>query len=432
MTQTKLAVRTLPVLLAGLFSSTAMAAGFQLQNQNGSGTSSAYAGSAAIADDASTIFFNPAGMALLPEGHTVAVGGTILQRSVRFDDRGTTNVLGTGPQSGSDGGQAGGVSLIPAAYYTLSITPNLRFGFGLSAPFGNKTEYDTDFKGRFQGYYSHIQTVNLNPSVAFRVTPTLSLGAGISYQKIDADLRSFTPITQLGGAFRTKLEGDDTAWGWNVGALWQVSPSTRIGISYRSSIDYEVEGKLTVALPAAVPPPFGALRSRNAKVSVELPETASLAVFQKLSDKWDMMGDFTWTGWSSLPELKVVSRVNGATLSTERLGFDDSWRVGFGGQYHHSDKLKLRAGIAYDRTPVPNEVDRTVRLPDSDRYWIALGARYFFSPATSLDIGYAHIFFNDERINRRTVISGQPTRQFVRGDYESSANLLSMQFNHTF
>ncbi len=432
MTQTKLAVRTLPVLLAGLFSGTAMAAGFQLQNQNGAGTSSAYAGAAAMADDASTIFFNPAGMTFLPEGHTVSVGGTILQRSLRYDDRGTTTITGTALQPGSDGGQAGGVSLIPVAFYTMSLTPDLRFGFGITAPFGNKTEYDKDFKGSYQGYYSHIKTLNLNPSIAYRVTPTLSVGAGINYQKIDADLRSFTPIPQVGGVFNTKLEGDDTAWGWNVGAIWQVSPSTRIGVTYRSSVDYDVEGTLKLALPAAVPAPLGALRSRNVKVGVELPETASIAVFQKLSDKWDMMGDFTWTGWSSLPELKAVSKASGAAISSERLGFDDSWRVGFGGQFHQSDSLKLRAGIAYDRTPVPNKVDRTVRLPDTDRYWVAFGARYFFSPNSSIDVGYAHIFFEKGKIDRRTLLSGTPTGQFVRGEFETSANLLSAQFNHTF
>lgn len=288
--------------LAGLFSGTAMAAGFQLQNQNGAVKCQQRlcAGAAAMADDASTIFFNPAGMTFLPEGHLVSVGGTILQRSLRYDDRGTTTITGTALQPGSDGGQAGGVLLIPVAFYTMSLTPDLRFGFGITAPFGNKTEYDKDFKGSYQGYYSHIKTLNLNPSIAYRVTPTLSVGAGINYQKIDADLQLYAdpPGRRV---FNTKLEGDDTAWGWNVGAIWQVSPSTRIGVTYRSSVDYDVEGTLKLALPAAVPAPLGALRSRNVKVGVELPETASIAVFQKLSDKWDMMGDFTWTGWSRFP-----------------------------------------------------------------------------------------------------------------------------------
>lgn len=439
MREQRFLLRALPTLIAAICPGAAFAAGFQLQNQNGAGTSNAFAGAAAVAEDASTIFFNPAGMTYLNPGHSVAGAATLLHRDLKFKDSGTNgvplNLAGPTPPVptfplGSDGGQGGGVSLIPAAYYSVSLTQQLRLGIGLSAPFGNKTEWDDDFKGRFQGIFSEIKTINLNPSLAYQVTPAIAIGAGLNWQKFEADLRGAALQARPGGLppieTRNKLKGDDTAWGWNIGALWQVSPSTRIGVAYRSKLDYEVEGDISTTVPGV------GTFSTPVRADVELPDSASIAVFQKLSDRWDMMGDFTWTGWSSLPALTVRSDASGAVLTNENLDFKDSWRIGFGGQYHYNDALKLRFGVAYDKTPIPDADSRTVRLPDSDRWWLSFGGRYFFSPKTSLDVGYTHIFLPKENIDRRTFVGTNPTAQIVRGEFEASINILSFQLNHTF
>lgn len=427
MSEQRFARRALPAMLAVLFAGGAHAAGFQLQNQNGAGTSTAFSGGAAAAEDASTIWFNPAGMTMLPMGHNVTGAATILHRTLEFSDRGSTplvTALGASPL-GANGGDAGGVSLIPAVYWAYAINQQLRVGVGVSAPFGNKTEWDSNFIGRFQGVFSEIKTINLNPSIAYQVTPALSLGLGINYQKIEADLQGLVPT--VAGERTSRLEGDDTAWGYNLGVLWQVSPSTRVGFSYRSTTDYTVEGTVTSPIPAT-----GGSIAVPVRADVELPDMASLSVFQKLSDKWDMMGDISWTGWSSLPALTVRSAASGAVLQNENLDFEDSWKIALGGQYHYTDALKLRFGVAYDKTPIPDADSRTVRLPDSDRYWLSFGARYFFSPKTSLDVGYTHIFLDDDNIDRRTVLGTTPTGQFVRGEFEASVNILSFQLNHNF
>ncbi|WP_323001220.1 OmpP1/FadL family transporter [Denitromonas sp.] len=410
--------RLVPLALLALGSGQAAASGFALQNQNGSGNGNAYAGAAAAAEDASTIFFNPAGMTYLPKGHNISGAVTLLQRSLTFDNTGTSpSTLSL--VSSDDGGDAGGLSVIPAFYYSYSVNDKVFIGVGVSPTFGNATEWDDDFFGRYQGSYSEIKGININPSIGYKVNDMVSLGFGLNFFKFEADLRSKVPVA--GTDRESKLTGDDTAIGYNIGAMFQLSPTTRLGVTYRSKIELEVEGESET--PLGVTP---------AVVDVELPDSFSLAVSQQLSDKWEMLGDFTWTGWSSLPGLHVKNKNTGATLTNEALDFKDTYRIGLGANYKYNDSVKLRFGVAYDKSPVQSSESRTVRLPDSDRTWLSFGVNYAFSKQTSVDVGYSHIFFKDSSIDRRTVIGTTATSQFVRGDFSTSADILSVQINHNF
>ena len=414
---------------AMLAAGNAMAAGFMLQNQNGAGTGYAYAGSAAVAEDASTIFFNPAGMLYLSEGHHVSGALTVLDRKLEFSDRGSNALRVAAPPVpgyplGNDGGDAGGSSLVPAVYWAMSLSKDLRLGLGISPTFGNATEWDDAFIGRYQGAYSEIKAININPSVAYRVNDMVSLGFGINYVKFEADLRGMQPITALlpnTVDIESKLSGDDTGWGWNAGVIFQLNPALRVGLTYRSKIDLDVEGKVEAG-PTSTP----------AKVSIELPDTASLALAYQASDKLQILADYTWTGWSSIPRLKVQHRNFGVVLTDEYLGFKDSYRVGIGMQYQYTDALRLRVGVAYDQSPIRKAEDRTVRLPDSDRTWLAIGFNYKLNKQTSIDAGYARLFFDKEKIDRRTVLGTNATGQFVRGSFDTSVNIFSVQLNHAF
>lgn len=419
------------VALGAFAAGNTMAAGFALQNQNGAGTGYAYAGSAAVAEDASTIYFNPAGMLYLSEGHHITGALTVLDRSLKFSDRGSTPLVVPVPNVGNfayplgtAGGNAGGISLVPAAYWTMSLNKDLRVGVGVSPTFGNATEWDDTFIGRYQGVYSEIKAINVNPSVAFRVNEIVALGFGINYVKFEADLRGMQPVPAALPArvdVKSKLSGDDAGWGWNAGAIFQLTPATRAALTYRSRIDLDVEGNVEAG-PSATP----------AKVSIELPDTASLAIAHQATDRLQILADYTWTGWSSIPRLNVQHRTFGATLTDEQLGFEDSYRIGLGMQYQYTDALRLRAGLAYDQSPVHNAADRTVRLPDADRTWLALGFNYKLNKQTSIDAGYAHLFFDKESIDRRTVLGTTPTSQFVKGSFDTSVNILSVQLNHAF
>ncbi len=423
----------LPTLLALAFSGSAAAAGFQLQNQNASGTSVAFAGAAAVAEDASTIYFNPAGMTYLPLGHSLTVGGTVIHRSVKFENTGTTpmpviNPLTGAPTGafhprGSNGGNGGGAGLAPALYYSYAVSPELRLGLGFSVTYGSETEYDPDFAGRFSGLYTSIHQMNLNPSVAYKVNDLLSLGFGLNFAKSEIEFRQNAPFV---GAPLGVLQGDDTAWGWNAGAMLQFTPQTRVGVSYRSRIEFDLKGTQTVAAPINI--------NRSITASLTTPDTFSLALSHQLDSRWELLADATWNGWSSLQALEpMIAGTSTRATAPLRYNFKDTMRYGLGAKYQYDERWNLRAGVAYDQTPVPDEASRTMTVPDADRFWLAFGARYQLNKTTSLDFGYAHIFFNDVSTARKVTNTGETaTLQTVRGDFKTHANLVSMQLNYNF
>ena len=422
-----LALAIAAALAPAVFAPSALASGFALSNPNASGIGNAFAGAAATAEDASTVFTNPAGMTLLPEGHNITATATLLNRSLKFNDTGTT--INPGQFLGTSGGNAGGHSIIPAGYWAMSISPALRIGVGVSPTFGNKSEYTPDFIGRFAGYYTELKQININPSIAYKVNDAFSVGLGINYAKNEIEFRQ--KVGSPFGPVNFKLEGDDTAWGWNVGALYQVTPATRLGATYRSKIKFDLAGNQLVTLDATggTLAPFSyAIRS-----TLETPDTFSLALSQRIEQQWELLADLTWTGWSSVNTLPVIQSSTGTTANSLSYNFKNTWRAGVGANYQLNNAWKLRAGIAHDEAPIRANADRTMTLPDSNRTWLSLGARYALSKATSLDVGYAHIFFKDSSTDR-TVTS--PTTQLpvqqVRGNFDASAEYLSVQVNHNF
>ncbi|GAB4165674.1 MAG: outer membrane protein transport protein [Rhodocyclaceae bacterium] len=420
------ALRALPVLVAAAFSGACLASGFQLVEQNASGLGNAYAGTAAVAQDASTIFFNPAGMTLLPQGKSFALGVDAIQPSATFHNGGSVPATVVGVPAltrplGGEGGDAGDLAFVPHGYFAMSLNPNLSIGFGVSAPFGLKTEYTPDWMGRFLAIKSDVKTVNLNPSVAYKVSDKLSLGLGVNYQKIDAELTNMVNL----GASETlaTIQGDDTGWGYNLGALFQPSASTRIGLAYRSEIKYHVTGNISA--PAPVP-----LLNQPVTLDIKLPDTFTLSAVQQLNDRWEMLGDLSWTGWAKIPELRILTST-GATLSVTQENWRNTWRVAFGGNYKWNDQAKLRFGLAYDQTPVKDEF-RTPRLPDSNRFWVALGAQYKPAKQSAIDVGYTHIFIKDGSINDNGGVTVPPTKGTLNGTYKNHVDILGVQYSQSF
>ena len=430
----KIVQRTLMALAVastlGGASTLASAAGFALIEQSASGLGNAFAGAAATAEDASTVFFNPAGMSQLRESQVVVVGHAI-SLSAKFSGTATNpGLLGGGAATGDTGGDAGGVAFVPNAYFVMPIGEKLNFGIGVSAPFGLKTEYDNTWVGRFQGIKSDLKTININPALSYKVSDSLALGIGLDYQKLDAEL---TNAVVLGAAAegRVNLSADDDAWGWNVGVLFNVTPATRIGASYRSEIDYNLKGTTTVtnAAGAVVSAASGAT---NAYIT--LPAMLSLSVSHQLNEAWEILGDVTFTKWSTIQTVNVVNSTTGANRDILALNFDNSYRVSIGANYKHSEALTLKGGIAYDQTPVQDQY-RTVRLPDNDRTWLAVGAKYKVTKSAAIDAGYAHLFISNASINNTRGQLGLPANlgsTTVTGSYEGSVDILSIQYTQSF
>jgi len=444
----------------------AFGAAFALQENSGSGIGNAFAGGAASAEDVSTIWANPAGMSRFA---TPQVAGAVhfVVPSFKFKDNGSQSAAFQ--SLGGTGGDAGDLAVIPNLYAAMPINSQWAVGLGINAPFGLVTEYNSDWLGRFQGVKSDIRTINVNPSVSWRVSNTVSIGLGVDWQRVDAELTSkvnySAGLAQAAGQAaagglippalvptiigltpglesNARVKGDDSAWGWNIGVLWDVTPQTRVGAAYRSSIKYNVSANVNFdnpalpTLPPALAPVVGLLaagvnanlQNGGVKADIELPDIANLSVFHKLDDRWDLMGDVQFTRWSTFKELRFV-RTSGGLLSNTPENFDDAWRVAVGATYHWNDAWSFRGGLAYDQTPT-NTPDRTPRLPDEDRYWISVGAQYKFSRNLALDTGFVYIPIKSPDISQNA--GSTAANGLIKGSYDANVTVFSAQLTYTF
>lgn len=447
-----------------ILATSAEGSGFALLEQSASRLGTAFSGTAAVADDATTIFYNPAGLVHLDQGEVLIVASGI---DVGSQFRNANSQPALGQPLGDAGGDAGGWNAVPAAYFALPVNKDLAFGLAFNVPFGLKLEYDDDWIGRFQALKSEIQTYAVSPVVSFRLNDHVSLGFGMNYQRLQAELTNSVNYTavvaqglqQLAAAGQldpalvpgliaanagleggSAVRGDDAAWGFNAGVLFEFTPQTRLGLSYRSNVTYEVEGSVKFTPPtatnplgagiiAAVSAPGGGLANSLASVDLKLPDIATASFQQRIGEKVELLADVAWTGWSSVQELRIV-RDSGEVLSVTPERWKDTWRYALGVTFKAGDAWKLRGGIALDETNVPAST-RTARLPDAQRKWVAVGAQWApQNSPLSLDFGYAHLFSDDVSINQNegnTAVSG-----LLNGQQESDVNIVSVQLGYRF
>jgi long-chain fatty acid transport protein len=406
------------IALAG-FGCAAVAGGFAIGTQSGSGTGNAFAGGAAAADDASAIWYNPAAMTALPSGKQVTAAGHLVKPSFKFHNSGSTGAFAA-PGSG-EGGDGGDWAAIPNTFFTADIGSGWRAGVAVNVPFGLATKYDSAWRGRLTAIKSEIMSVNVNPAIAYKISDTISVGAGASVQFLQAELSSFSGAGALGNV---KLKADDIGYGFNIGMLVQATPSTRVGASYRSSIKYSLEGDASFSGPAGGP------FEGDVRADLTVPETLSLSVFHTWG-AWEFMADVTRTRWSRVEQL-IVTRttasaggVAGSTFTMLPFDWKDTWRFGIGANYRVSDVLKIRVGLARDETPT-HDATRTPRLPDQDRTWVAAGVQYKVTKAGVLEAGYAHEFVRDANIDTAVGASR------LVGKFENKADIFSLQYSHSF
>jgi long-chain fatty acid transport protein len=470
---------------AGLFSLTAgqaLGAAFGLQTQNASGLGHAYSGGAAAAEDVSTIFYNPAGLVRLQSTQFVASANVVCP-SIKFHDSGSQPAMFQ--PLGSTGGDAGSCEVLPNMYLGIPFTDKWSFGLGVNVPFGLMTEYGSDWLGRFQGVRSKLETVNINPVLSWEPTPHLTVGGGVSWQRVKATLTqkvnyaglfaqgvgglvaagqlpgAAAPVligSALGLESNADVSGDDYSWGWNIGVLWQANDQTRFGAAYRSKVKFDVNGSVNFtnptsaslgALPAPLapvgslvvagtngaicggglnsPPNPGSGCSQDVSLSVKFPDVANVSVFHQFNNKWDLMADLQWVGWSSIQNLTVV-RDTGVVLENIPQNFRNTWRISGGTNYRYSDQLIFRGGLAYDQTPVRND-SRGPRLPDNNRTWFAFGVQYKFSPSLALDVAYAYEYMSDPSINNNA--GSTAANGLISGSYKTGVNIVGLQLTYT-
>jgi long-chain fatty acid transport protein len=439
--------------LLSLLSATAHASGFALIEQSVSSMGTAYANGSAGMDDASTIFFNPASMTRL-RGQNASGGLHVVHSRVDVDSKASYNsknlaIAGSGlggvPIQGDKHTNTDLTALVPHGGYSYQHNDQLWFGLSINAPFGLKTKYDDDdWVGRYHAIKSELLTYNFNPTVAFKLNEYASIGGGVSALYADGELTNAVDgglAAALGGApipgwvpgsetydSEAKLTGNDWGYGFNMGVMLQPSENTRLGMSYRSHINLNIEGDVRVNGPVVN-------ANENAKLDLTLPKSVSISAYQAINKKIALLADVTWTGWSDVDELKVD--IASGSKSVTPLNWDDAVRVAIGASYRHSDTWLYRAGLAYDETPVPSEKLRTPRVPDEDRIWLTLGVNYRYSKQLTVDIGYAHLFVDDPEI-KNGADAHDPTLPFpagltgfhsLNGNYDAKVDILSAQVN---
>lgn len=448
--------KLIPTLVIGLFSGCAAASGFQLLEQSASALGTAFAGTGVLADDASTVFTNPAGMALLPQGKiSFAASLSGVKPTAEFSNQGSTAALFQ-PLGNGTGGDAGSLAALPAAYVVMPINSQISIGVGVNAPFGLKTVYDPAWYGRFQGVKSDVKTINVNPSLSFKVNDTVSLGIGVNYQRLEGEFTSSAnyaaivfqaaggvlglPLSGIlataAGQGSAQINGSDSAWGYDVGALFQVTPATRLGFSYRSAIQYHVVGTASFSqsgnaqVNAILNNPASPVRGGPIYADIKLPDTATLSGLTRLNDKWDVVGDVAWTGWAKIPDLTFKYQNNSSVVSSTPENWRNTWRVALGAVHRYNDDWKIRFGIAYDQTPVGDDARRTVRLPDSNRTWLAFGGQYRLDKDSAIDFGYSHLFIKDGSMNQND--GSTNAKGLVLGSYSNSVDILGIQYSKAF
>jgi long-chain fatty acid transport protein len=385
---------------------TGFAASFYLQEQSVSSMGSAFAGATADTPDASTIYFNPAGMTDL-DGAQISVGGNALSPDSDYSDKGSTvsSLPGTGgatvAMEGDDGSNPFGLEAVPNVYIAAPITENIWAGVGVSAPFGLENEYEDDYTGRYDSTESMLTVIDVAPSVAWAPRPWISFGAGMDIQHAQAKLENAVPSPITAGGPTpatdglTDLSGDDMTVGFNAGVIIKPYPLTRVGLHYRQGISHTLEGRVITRIPDDIPGVGGTFTRTGGSAELDLPDIVSVGVSHKIG-KVTLLGSVNWYEWSNFDDIPV--QLDDGTFTQSIQNYKDTWSFAAGARYQVNDQLQLKAGVQYDPTPTQDGF-RSTRTPDGDRTWIAAGAEYAVSDKMIVDISAAYLDVSEESIN---------------------------------
>jgi long-chain fatty acid transport protein len=422
----------------------AAAAGFQLKENSVRSLGSAFAGSGVKEGDASVVVNNPATMTRL-DGTTVQADLSVIDLNYEFRGSGT-DAFGR-PLSGSNGGNAGGVTPVPAFSVVHRLDNGLALGAMLSVPFGLKTEYEPGWVGRYFARTSDVRIVDLTFAAAFDLSDRFSLGVGAIYstadvllsKEIDFGTLLFTnPATrplpfaqpQARDGF-VEVTGDDSGIGWLVGANLRASDRLTLGLSHRSQIEYRLEGEVDWTVPGDVAAVFGAspatsvlFQDGGARAELTTPAITSFSASYKMGERLLLMGTVAHTGWSTLQEVRIEFD-NPDPDAVEPFEWEDSMFYSLGAEYELNDAWTLRAGIARDETPT-SIAHRSPRLPDDDRIWFSVGATWQVRDALDVHFALTRIEPDDPRVD---IASGGSR---IAGPFDGNANLLGVSAQYRF
>lgn len=399
-------LKTAIAVAVGALSTQAMAAGFALNEQSISGMGTSFAGRSSSADDASTVFGNPAGMSRLTR-EQVTFGVAAINAKTDIKDA-------SGAPGSNDGDMVPAIG-VPMGYWVKPLDEKVTFGLGVYAPFGLVTDYESGFQGRYEGDYSEVRVVTIQPTVSYRFNDQLTVGLGATINRIDGQLESAVPSRVGAPDSRVKIKGDDVAAGFNIGVLYEFSPSTRMGLTYHSKVEYELEGDTTISgndpiygtgIPALGVPGINAYGKYDASLDLTTPEMADLSITHELNDQWTLYAGTSYTRWSRLKSIVVQNEgvaagpasANFGTISEEQ-DWHDTWSYALGAAYKLNKEWTLRTGVAMDQSPT-NNVHRSPRIPTGDRTAVSFGVAWNPSDDVTVDLAYSYLWEEDAKIRQ--------------------------------
>lgn len=432
------------------FAGQAHAGGYQVNEQSVSGQGYGHAGRSSNVHDATIVYGNPAGMSFLDRAQVTA-GGTFLNVKSDISNVQASRTLDAGVAQGGapmgmqvpvgsvPGGNDGDMvpgTLVPFAFYAHPVNEKLAFGFGVYAPFGSNTDYEKDFQGRYFGDYTEVRVVSAQPTVSYRFNDQWSVGAGITYNQVEGELRRQLPSEpgfNAAADIDSRVTGDDDGWGYNLGVIYQPVPESTLGLTYRSKVDYNLTGDFVAKDPAG-----NVLRADDAALDLTTPETVNFSLTQQMSERLKLMFGASWTRWSHFDQI-LVTGSQGNTITQETQNYTNAWAFATGGEYQLTPTLALRAGVSVDLTPTNDEF-RSVRIPSDDRRIFSLGAGWSPTDSLTVDVAYSYLSERSTSVeqDREDLLASPATGGVAVGganysaDYKNEAHGFGAQMTYRF
>ena len=457
--------KTAFILSAALLSTAVQASGYHFgtQSVNAQGTANAAAAEAA---DASTIFYNPAGLSKI-DSSQISVNANIVFPSIHYEAESAKHFRTGADVSGSTSGKITETTVAPHVYGAYKASDDVTLGLGVYVPFGSATEYEKDSVLRHNINKLGLTTIAIEPVVAWKLNDRHSFGAGIIAQHTSAELRKYAdwgikqkavakasgkPDAAIAAAIQADghadVKGSDWGFGYQLAWMWDINDRARVGVNYRSKVSHTLEGTAEWAADGAAVKQawdsgamaaLGYVPNEKASVKIVTPESLSVHGMYRATDKTNLFGDVTWTRHSRFNKAELVFEntkkvVNG---QSDRTVITPNWRntykVAFGGSYQVTEPLQLRAGIAFDKSPVKSAEDRMNSLPDGNRIWFSVGAKYQLGKNHVIDAAYSHIHINDT-VYRTGKASGNDvdSRGASSARFKNKADILGLQYTYKF
>ncbi|WP_460371999.1 OmpP1/FadL family transporter [Pseudomonas sp. Tul1A2] len=408
-----------------LASSNVFAGGFALNEQSISGMGSGFAGRSSSAEDASTIYGNPAGMARLKREQVSVGAATLFAKS---DISRTRSTFG-----GNEDGDMVPTTTVPMGYYVKPIDDHWAFGVGFYVPFGLITDYGSGFAGRYYANKSEVTTLTFQPTISYAFNEKVSIGFGPTINRISGEISGMVPNPLSPGRNDGKLKstGDDTALGFNAGVLVQATDQTRLGLTYHSKVSYHLDAKTKVTDGI-----FSVLgvsgRSYDASLDVDTPESVDVSVTHQFNNDWTLYVGSTWTRWSRFKELTIENSGLPPLLSgqlgtiSEEQNWHDTWAHAIGAAYQLNNQWVLRAGFSVDQSPA-NNTNRGPRIPTGDRKVLSFGAGWTPMENVTIDLAYSYLWEESVEINDSSASRGAYSAR-----YKNSASGLGTSVSYRF